>query len=101
MSKGFPTTKIVIRVGNSGDLDVAEDVKLPSSGGQFAETSVNDLGAKGVKFTSGCARRRLGFLEIVGFEVVLFQQVVKVSSIFTGQLGGLTYVAIGHRKNLH
>ena len=101
--EGIPYNGIVIRVGFSRDLNVAESVKLTTSGGQTRETSLTSCpSVRWIKSGSaGSARGRLGFLEIVRFEVVLFQQVIKIRSIFTGQLGGLTYVSIGHGEHLH
>src|SRR5215510_4720435 len=40
-------------------------------------------------------------LEFLDFKVVLFQQLIKVSAIFTGKLCGLTHVAFSHGKHLN
>ena len=44
---------------------------------------------------------RFGFFEVVNLEIVLFEQVIKIGTIFPGKLGGLTHVAFGHRQNLN
>jgi hypothetical protein len=45
--------------------------------------------------------RGLGSLELLDFEIMLLQKIIEVCPIFSGQLGGLTYIALGHGENLY
>lgn len=103
LSQGIPTIGRGIRVGISGDLECT--MKKPLAIKQRKANSRPNLKSilreRMKSALARCARGRLGFFKIVRFEVVLFQQVVKIGSIFAGQLRGLAYVAIGHRKHLH
>ena len=42
-----------------------------------------------------------GLFEFVSFEIMLFQQVVKICAIFPSQFCGLADVAFRHGQNLH
>ena len=43
----------------------------------------------------------LSLLKFVSFQVVLFQQIVKIRPVLTGKLGSLAYVAFRHGQHLN
>jgi hypothetical protein len=84
----------------SSRLEAGAD-PVAAEGGGFAkfllyvEEKMNDRFDNGGHRLAGHAW--LGLFELVGFKVMLLQQVVEVSAILTGQLSRMTDVAFGQR----
>lgn len=68
-------------------------LKESTSGIRYAAHCVES----GREIRRSAPRRRLGFFEIVGSEVMLLEQIVKVGAILAGQFSGVTDVAFGER----